>query len=186
MNGRIGLAEALLGLEGFRVLAVVESPDELVVRVETTATVAWCTACGVRAEPQDPTGSADTRLSTTRSSTNTTGPPAVDVSRRSRSAARQPRRCHQPPGPTVAQQPDPLSPSNRTRVREVSPTYRSRSVKHEQEPHRADFSVHHIFTTSEDQTGFVTVTRGASDNARDLRLCANVLVTELCGMTFAT
>ena len=54
MNGRIGLAEALLGLEGFRVLAVVESPDELVVRVETTATVAWCTACGVRAEPQAP------------------------------------------------------------------------------------------------------------------------------------
>jgi len=31
----IGLAEALLGLEGFRVLAVVESIDEVVITIET-------------------------------------------------------------------------------------------------------------------------------------------------------
>ncbi len=31
MSDGIGLAEALLGLDGFRVLAVTEAPDELVV-----------------------------------------------------------------------------------------------------------------------------------------------------------
>jgi hypothetical protein len=46
----IGLAEALLGLDGFRVLAVHETTAELEIRVETTATVAWCAACGTRAE----------------------------------------------------------------------------------------------------------------------------------------
>lgn len=53
MDDGIGLAEALLGLDGFRVIAVIETLDELVVRVESTATVAWCAVCGVRAEPQD-------------------------------------------------------------------------------------------------------------------------------------
>jgi transposase len=48
-----GLAEALLGLDGFRVLAVSESPDELVVEVETTATVVGCSACGTRAEAHE-------------------------------------------------------------------------------------------------------------------------------------
>jgi len=48
-----GLAEALLGLPGFRVLEVFETAEELVVRVETTATVAGCEGCGVRAEAQD-------------------------------------------------------------------------------------------------------------------------------------
>jgi hypothetical protein len=43
-----GLAEALLGLEGFRVLAVVETV-ELMVLVETTADFTGCGACGVRA-----------------------------------------------------------------------------------------------------------------------------------------
>ncbi len=46
----IGLAEALLGLEGFRVLEVTENSEELVVKIETTATVV---GCGVRAQAQD-------------------------------------------------------------------------------------------------------------------------------------
>jgi len=49
----IGLAEALLGLDGFRVLDVTETDAELVVRVETMAEVAGCLECGVRAEAQD-------------------------------------------------------------------------------------------------------------------------------------
>jgi hypothetical protein len=49
----IGLAEALLGLAGFRVLAVTESPAEVVVEIETIAAVAGCGGCGVRAEDQD-------------------------------------------------------------------------------------------------------------------------------------
>ncbi len=53
MNDAIGLAEAMLGLDGLRVLDVVESPSEVVVTVETTAEVAGCPTCGVRAEAQD-------------------------------------------------------------------------------------------------------------------------------------
>jgi transposase len=49
-----GLAEALLGLPGFKVLDVVESATgELTVTVETTVEVAGCPGCGVRAEAQD-------------------------------------------------------------------------------------------------------------------------------------
>jgi len=44
-----GLAEKLLGLDGFRVLEVREGPDELVVTVETTTAVTGCGACGTRA-----------------------------------------------------------------------------------------------------------------------------------------
>jgi transposase len=53
MSDGIGLAEALLGFDGFRVLAVIEILDELVVRIESTAMIAWCRTCGVRAESQD-------------------------------------------------------------------------------------------------------------------------------------
>lgn len=53
MSDGNGLAEAMLGLDGFRVLEVIERPDELVVRVETTADVVGCKGCGVRAEAQD-------------------------------------------------------------------------------------------------------------------------------------
>ena len=53
MSDATGLAEALLGLDGFRVLEVEEGPDELVITVETTADVVGCGRCGVRAEAQD-------------------------------------------------------------------------------------------------------------------------------------
>lgn len=55
MSDGTGLAGALLRMAGFRVLAVDDTPHELVVKVESTATVAWCTSCGVRAEAQDRT-----------------------------------------------------------------------------------------------------------------------------------
>lgn len=49
-----GLAERLLGLEGFRVLDVDESETgELIVTVETNADRVGCSGCGVRAEAQD-------------------------------------------------------------------------------------------------------------------------------------
>lgn len=47
-----GLAEALLGLDGFRVLAVAEDV-ELEVVIESTADVVGCSGCGVRAEPHE-------------------------------------------------------------------------------------------------------------------------------------
>src|SRR5438552_857153 len=53
MSDGTGLAEALLGLDGFRVLDVVEERDELVITIETTATVTGCSSCGVRAEAHD-------------------------------------------------------------------------------------------------------------------------------------
>jgi transposase len=49
----IGLAEAMLGLDGFRVLEVVETDTELVVTVETAVEIEGCVRCGVRAESQD-------------------------------------------------------------------------------------------------------------------------------------
>jgi transposase len=45
-----GLAEALLGLDGFRVLTVAETTAEVVVTVETTSDLVACSTCGVRAE----------------------------------------------------------------------------------------------------------------------------------------
>jgi transposase len=45
----IGLAEKLLGLSGFRVLEVTETPGEVVVEVESTVTVVGCGECGTRA-----------------------------------------------------------------------------------------------------------------------------------------
>ena len=53
MDDGIGLAEALLGLDGFRVLEVSEPDVEVVIVIETTATRAFCMSCGTRAEPQD-------------------------------------------------------------------------------------------------------------------------------------
>jgi transposase len=53
MSDGIGLAEALLGLDGFRILDVVEVPDELTITVETTRDFVGCGRCGVRAEAHD-------------------------------------------------------------------------------------------------------------------------------------
>jgi hypothetical protein len=53
VNDGTGLAEALLGLSGFRVLEVMETDAEVVIDIETVADVAGCAECGVRAEAQD-------------------------------------------------------------------------------------------------------------------------------------
>ncbi|MHB8669157.1 MAG: ISL3 family transposase [Acidimicrobiales bacterium] len=53
MNDGTGLAEALLGLPGFRVLEVTETPGEVVINIETTAELVGCGECGTRAESQD-------------------------------------------------------------------------------------------------------------------------------------
>jgi transposase len=53
MSDATGLAEAMLGLEGFVVLAVREDPAELVITVQTTADLVGCAGCGVRAQAQD-------------------------------------------------------------------------------------------------------------------------------------
>lgn len=49
MNDGTGLAEALLGLPGFRVLAVIEAAAEVVVEIETIVEVEGCVGCGTRA-----------------------------------------------------------------------------------------------------------------------------------------
>lgn len=53
MSDGNGLAEALLGLDGFRVLEVSETGLEVVVLIETTVVFLGCSTCGVRAEAQD-------------------------------------------------------------------------------------------------------------------------------------
>ncbi len=49
MGDRSSDASALLGMDGFVVLAQSEEDRELYVLVETTATVAGCPSCGVKA-----------------------------------------------------------------------------------------------------------------------------------------
>ena len=53
MDDATGLAEALLGLDGFRVLAVDETPSEVIVTVETMDDFVGCPTCGVRAVAKD-------------------------------------------------------------------------------------------------------------------------------------
>lgn len=53
MSDGTGLAEQMLGLDGFRILEVNETPDELVIHIETTVVVVGCAGCGTRAVPHD-------------------------------------------------------------------------------------------------------------------------------------
>jgi transposase len=53
MNDATDLAEALLGLDGFRVLSVKANPAEVVITVETAADIVGYTTCGVPAEAED-------------------------------------------------------------------------------------------------------------------------------------
>jgi transposase len=53
MSDATGLAEAMLGLPGFRVLEVTESPAEVVIRIELSAALAGCPGCGVVARAHD-------------------------------------------------------------------------------------------------------------------------------------
>ncbi len=53
MSDGTGLAEALLGLDGLRVLEVIESDVEVVIDIETPADIVGCGQCGTRAEAQD-------------------------------------------------------------------------------------------------------------------------------------
>jgi transposase len=49
MSDSTGLAEALLGLDGFRVWAVTATAAEVVIEIEPTAAVVRCPECGTRA-----------------------------------------------------------------------------------------------------------------------------------------
>ena len=53
MDDATGMAEVLLGLEGFRVLGVVETDAEVVIRVETLPGLVGCIGCGVQATAHD-------------------------------------------------------------------------------------------------------------------------------------
>jgi transposase len=53
MGDGIGPAEAMLGLDGFRVLEVDETAVEVVITIETTVEIEGCASCGTRAESQD-------------------------------------------------------------------------------------------------------------------------------------
>jgi transposase len=48
-----GLAEALVGLEGFRVLEVTETVAEVTIDIESTIELVGCSTCGTRAEAHD-------------------------------------------------------------------------------------------------------------------------------------
>jgi len=53
MSDATGVAEAMLGLPGFRVLEVEESEAEVVIRIETSADLVGCPGCGVVATAHD-------------------------------------------------------------------------------------------------------------------------------------
>ena len=55
MSDGIAMVKMLLGLPGMDVLEVIEGDNELVIRVEITATIGWCPGCGVRAQSPDRT-----------------------------------------------------------------------------------------------------------------------------------
>src|SRR5437016_5730241 len=53
MADATGLAEAMLGLDGFRVLEVEETASEVLIRIETTLELVGCPGCGVVATAHD-------------------------------------------------------------------------------------------------------------------------------------
>jgi transposase len=53
MGDATGLAEAMLGLPGFRVVAVEESAAELLIEIETSDDLVGCPECGVVAVAKD-------------------------------------------------------------------------------------------------------------------------------------
>ena len=53
MSDATGVAEAMLGLPGFRVFDVHESPTELVIETKTVACLVGCPRCGVVARPHE-------------------------------------------------------------------------------------------------------------------------------------
>jgi transposase len=53
MNDATGVAEAMLGLPGFRVMDVEETDAEVVIRIETTSDLVGCPGCGVVATAHD-------------------------------------------------------------------------------------------------------------------------------------
>ena len=53
MSDATGVAEAMLGLPGFRVLDVRETAAELIIEIETTAELVGCPECGVVARAHD-------------------------------------------------------------------------------------------------------------------------------------
>ena len=53
MTDATGAAEVLLGLAGFRILEVTETPAEVLITIETTNDVVGCSTCGVRAESKE-------------------------------------------------------------------------------------------------------------------------------------
>lgn len=77
VNDGTGLAKALLGLPGLRVLEGREEPDELVVVVETIIEVQGCGECGTRALAHErrPTSIRDTKAEDGNWSTVAAGGP---------------------------------------------------------------------------------------------------------------
>jgi hypothetical protein len=91
VNDGTGLAEALLGLPGFRVLEVTETPVGLVIRVETTASLTGCGGCDVRAQVHDRVDVAAIEPHVSRASREQCGADAGNRRRRHGMARRQHR-----------------------------------------------------------------------------------------------
>ena len=53
MDNPTSLAEAILGLDGFRILGVHETAEELIINIETKSTVVGCPSSGVTAQAKD-------------------------------------------------------------------------------------------------------------------------------------
>ena len=70
-----GVAEAMLGLPGFRVLEVTETAAELIIRIETSAELVGCPDCGVVAVAREPHAATGTVRVSSPPSPTLTPPP---------------------------------------------------------------------------------------------------------------